>query len=225
MMDLSGLPALRPLPTAAERAADVIRENIFEGRFAPGAALPEAALAKALQVSRNTVREAFRSLTAEHLLTYEAHKGVMVRWLSVDDVRDIYRLRRMFELGAVDLAAEEGHWIDLGQTDALVTAAEHEAKAERWSEVGTINLRFHAEIVKAHRSPRINEVFRRLMTEMRLGFLAFSDQGTLHSAFVARNRTLLDHIVGGRLREAHAELATYLDDSEHLVITAVQGES
>jgi DNA-binding GntR family transcriptional regulator len=223
--DLSDLPALRPLPTAAERAADVIRDNIFEGRFAPGAALPESALAKALQVSRNTVREAFRSLTAEHLLTYEAHKGVMVRWLTVDDVRDIYQLRRMFELGALDLAAEEGNRIDLAQTEALVTTAEREAKADRWSEVGTTDLLFHAEIVKAHRSPRIDEVFRRLMTEMRLGFLAFSDQGTLHRQFVARNRMLHDHIDGGRLTEAHKELAAYLDDAEQLIITAVQGES
>src|SRR5919198_3721561 len=94
---LSDLPALQPLPTAAERAADVIRENIFEGRFAPGTALPEAALSKALQVSRNTIREAFRTLTGEHLLAYEAHRGVTVRWLTVDDITDIYRLRRMFE--------------------------------------------------------------------------------------------------------------------------------
>ena len=72
--DMSDLPSLLPLPTAAERAADVIRENVFEGRFAPGTALPEAALSAALQISRNTVREAFRTLTAEHLLTHEPHK-------------------------------------------------------------------------------------------------------------------------------------------------------
>jgi DNA-binding GntR family transcriptional regulator len=131
----------------------------------------------------------------------------------------------MFELAAIDLAAEEGHRIDLAQTDALVTTAEHEAKADRWSEVGTINIRFHAEIVKAHRSPRIDEVFRRLMTEMRLGFLAFSDQGTLHSQFVSRNRMLHHHIAAGRLRAARTELAAYLDDAEQLIITAVQGES
>ena len=50
----------------------MIRQNVFEGRFAPGTALPETALPAALQVSRNTVREAFRTLTAEHLLAHEA---------------------------------------------------------------------------------------------------------------------------------------------------------
>ena len=86
--DMSDL-ALEPLPTATERAADLIRDNIFEGRFAPGTPLPEAALSSALHVSRNTVREAFRILIGEHLLTHEARKGVVVRKLSADDVRDI----------------------------------------------------------------------------------------------------------------------------------------
>jgi DNA-binding GntR family transcriptional regulator len=221
--DMSGLPSLQPLPTAAERAADVIRENIFEGRFAPGTALPEAALSTALQVSRNTVREAFRTLTGEHLLTHEAHKGVIVRELTVDDVHDIYRLRRMLELSALDLAIEGQRELDVAEIGAMVTEAEVAAARELWMEVGTANLRFHAVIVDVHRSARIAEVFRRLMTELRLGFLAVTDPAGFHGAFLARNRRIHDHMAHGRLTEARAELAEYLDDAEGPVVQAVQG--
>jgi DNA-binding GntR family transcriptional regulator len=228
---LADLPPLRPLPTAAERAADVVRENIFEGRFAPGTALPESALSKALQVSRNTVREAFRTLTGEHLLAYEAHRGVTVRRLTADDVTDIYRLRRMFELTAVELADADGgggaggpgHALDVGAIGDLVGAAERAAETGRWKDVGTLNLRFHERIVGAHRSPRIDEVFRRLMTEVRLGFLAFPDPAELHAPFVSRNRALHALMAGGRSREARAELATYLDDAERLILAAIRG--
>jgi DNA-binding GntR family transcriptional regulator len=220
--DMSDLPALQPLPTAAERTADVIRENIFEGRFAPGTALPEAALSKALQVSRNTVREAFRTLTSEHLLAYEAHKGVMVRWLTEDDIRDIYRLRRMFELTAIELAMAGRHELDVGGIGGVVTEAEQAVRDRLWNKVGTLNLRFHAEIVGAHHSPRIDEVFQRLMTEVRLGFLTFTDQASLHGQFVPRNRRLHGHMAAGRLTAARAELAGYLDDAQDLVIKAVQ---
>ncbi|HZB29748.1 MAG TPA: GntR family transcriptional regulator [Streptosporangiaceae bacterium] len=223
--DLADLPALRPLPTAAERAAEVIRENIFEGRFAPGTPLPEAALSKALQVSRNTVREAFRMLTSEHLLTYEAHRGVMVRWLSEVDVGDIYRLRRMFELAALDHAIDGRHELDVSAIGDLVTTAERAAAAGRWKEVGTVNLRFHEQIVAAQQSPRINEVFRRLMTEIRLGFLVFTDPAELHGDFVPRNRELHGLIAGGDLRQARAELAIYLDEAEHRITTAIRGSS
>lgn len=220
--DMSDLPALQPLPTAAERAADVIRESIFEGRFTPGMALPEAALAKALRISRNTVREAFRTLSGEHLLVYEPHKGVMVKMLTVDDVRDIYNLRRIFELNALDLAVEDRHRLNVGELGDLATMGERAAEAGHWTDAGTVNLRFHAEIVETHRSARINEVFHRLMTEMRLGFLTFPDQGLLHGHFVPRNRTLYNHIAEGRLTEARQELAAYLDDAQDRVIAAVR---
>jgi DNA-binding GntR family transcriptional regulator len=218
-----GLPSLQPLPTAAERAADLIRENIFEGRFAPGTALPEAALANALQVSRNTVREAFRTLIGEHLLAHEPHKGVIVRRLAVSDVRDIYKLRRMFELAALEDAVVGA--LNLAELDNKVTQAERASEEGRWADVGTANLRFHAEIVSAHQSGRINEIFRRLMTEMRLGFLAFSEQMVLHGPFIPRNRMLHSYIAEGRLDKARQELTIYLNDAEDIIVRTMQGGS
>jgi DNA-binding GntR family transcriptional regulator len=220
---MNGLPTLQPLPTTAERTADVIRNNIFEGRFAPGTALPEGALSTALQVSRNTVREAFRTLTAEHLLTHEAHKGVLVRELSEDDIHDIYKLRRMFELSAFDLAIDDRHQLDLPQIAAVVAQAQLLATGGRWLEAGTANLRFHEVLVGIHRSTRITEVFRHLMTELRLGFLAVADPAAFHGAFLARNRAILELMTTGKLHDARAELAAYLDDAETMVVKAVQG--
>lgn len=224
--DITGLAALRPLPTAAQRAADVIRENVFEGRFAPGTALPEAALSSALQVSRNTVREAFRTLIGEHLLVHEPHKGVTVRRLTEDDVTDIYRLRHIFELAALDPPGEEGSGHDaaeIGDIGAMVTAAENAAEAGDWAGAGTAILRFHARIVGLLHSPRVDETFRRLMTELRLGFLAAGDQSLLHGPFLPRNRTIQDHLARGALAEARREMAAYLDDAEKAVLKAVAG--
>jgi DNA-binding GntR family transcriptional regulator len=221
--DMSDLPSLQPLPTAAERAADVIRENVFEGRFAPGTALPEAALSAALQISRNTVREAFRTLTAEHLLTHEPHKGVMVRELTAEDVRDIYKLRRMFELSAFDLAIETQQQLDVSEIGQTVAEAQALAADGLWLDVGTKNLRFHEVIVAIHRSARITEVFRRLMTEVRLGFLAVTDRAAFHGSFMTRNAAIHAAMARGQLREAQAELAAYLDDAEGLVVKAIQG--
>jgi len=219
--DMSDLPSLQPLPTAAERAADVIRDNVFEGRFAPGTPLPEAALSAALQISRNTVREAFRTLTAEHLLTHEPHKGVMVRELTADDVHDIYKLRRLFELSAFDLAIETQRLLDVTQIGKIVAEGERLASDGLWLEVGTANLRFHEVIVGIHRSARIAEVFRRLMTELRLGFLAVTDPAALHGSFVARNRAIHGAMAEGRLRDAQVDLAVYLDDAEDMVVKAI----
>jgi DNA-binding GntR family transcriptional regulator len=226
---LAGLPPIQPLPTAAERAADLIRVYIFEGRFAPGTPLPEASLSAALQVSRNTVREAYRALMTEHLLVHEPHKGVTVRWLTPEDVTDIYRIRRMFELGVLDLAIDgqlEMTRDTLNDIGGLLTRTEAAVRDGDWAgEAGTANLRFHGRLVDLHHSERISDTFRRLMTELRLGFLAHEDLAAFHGRFLPRNRVLYEHLLAGRLGAARDELARYLDDAEADVVKAVQSSA
>lgn len=219
---LAALPSLDPLPTAAERAAQVIRENIFEGRFQPGTALPETALSNALQVARNTVREAFRTLIGEHLLVYEAHKGVTVRSLTVADVHDIYRLRRMFELAAIDLLDSNRATLDEAALRRTVAEGDQAGASGNWVAAGTANLRFHSTLVALHGSARMDEIFRRLMTEMRLGFLAVEDPQSFHSPYLERNRGICDSLVAGRWDEARTALERYLDDAMRQVSEAVR---
>src|SRR6478609_8369092 len=91
-------------PTAA-RVADALREQISDGLFPPGSRLPEEAIGEALGVSRNTVREAFIELTAERLLVRAPNRGVFVAVLDEPAIRDIYRARRILEVGAIRNAA------------------------------------------------------------------------------------------------------------------------
>ncbi|MBV9451488.1 MAG: GntR family transcriptional regulator [Streptosporangiaceae bacterium] len=220
MNNLPDLPSLEPVPTAAERAATLIREYIFEGKFRPGTALPEAAIAAALHVSRNTVREAYRTLMNEHLLAYSPHKGVTVRWLTPDDVRDIYSLRRLLESAAIG-RLEDGAALDPAPLNAAVKEGQAAEAARDWGRVGTANLRFHAAIVAVLGSVRTDEFFARLMTELRLGFQAVSDPAAFHGGFLAQNHSLLDLLSAGRFGEARTLLERYLSDAENPVIEAV----
>lgn len=235
------LPPLSPLPTAAERAAELIREHIFNGEFTPGTQLPETALAQALQVSRNTVRDAFRMLMNDHLLSYEMHRGVTVRSLGVDDLHDIFRLRRTLEVAAVDQLAQADHTDHTDQADRIdpdsvqhagpgrgldgleraVSAGERAERKRRWQEVGTQNLRFHAELVAVLESPRADQFFKQLMTELRLGLLAVPDAEALHRPFLGWNRAILDLLADRRYEPARVELRRYLDDAEQQIVAAV----
>jgi DNA-binding GntR family transcriptional regulator len=218
---LAQLPSLTPLPTAAERAADLIRQSIFEGRFQPGMALPETALAQALQVSRNTVREAFRTLMGEHLLVYEVNKGVSVRRLVEADVRDIYRLRRLLELSALDLLDPKASDLDIGPLRECVAEGRKAGADGDWVAAGTANLRFHARIVALHQSPRVDELFARLMTEMRLGFLAVPDPHAFHAPYLERNAAICADLSTGRVKRARLALDAYLADALDQVVEAV----
>ncbi len=131
----------------------------------------------------------------------------------------------MFELGILNLAIGGQLKIPSAVHDEigrLVTSAEAAAARRDWAEVGTANLRFHAMLVSMHDSERISETFRRLMTELRLGFLAHEDPAAFHGPFLARNRNIYEQLTEGALAKARDEMVRYLDDAEADVLRAVR---
>src|SRR5688500_8822772 len=73
-------------PSAAERVAEVLSEQIVQGQLRSGTRLTEESIATALGVSRNTVREAFALLTSERIVVREPNRGVFVASPGPDDV-------------------------------------------------------------------------------------------------------------------------------------------
>ncbi|MEV4284532.1 GntR family transcriptional regulator [Nonomuraea bangladeshensis] len=205
--------------STAERVADILRERISEGFFPPGQRLSEEAISEALRVSRNTLREAFRLLGHERLLDHQLNRGVFVRLPSVEDVLDLYRVRRVLEGSAVRRPPSP-------QTLALVKEAmrdaERAAAEDDWQRVGTANIRFHQALVSLNDSPRIDELMRQLLAELRLVFHVMDNPRAFHEPFVERNRVLLGLVESGRREEAAAYLDDYLDHAEKLLVHAYE---
>ncbi len=92
--------------STAERVSDAIRDLIVQGELLGGQPLREHSLREALGVSRNTVREALRLLSRERLVVYHLHKGVAVRRISAEDVREIFRTREPIEVIAIEYSRQ-----------------------------------------------------------------------------------------------------------------------
>ncbi len=101
LTELAADRALLGRSGTAERVAAALRERITQGLFRPGARLSEEHIGRALGVSRNTLREAFRLLTHERLLVHRLNRGTFVRVLDPGDIADIYHVRRLVECTAL----------------------------------------------------------------------------------------------------------------------------
>lgn len=87
--------------TVGQMAYDIIREAIIIGVLAPGQHLRQEDLAERIGVSRIPVRTALMQLEAEGLVSFNPHKGAVVRTLTVEQVREIYELRELLESHAL----------------------------------------------------------------------------------------------------------------------------
>jgi DNA-binding GntR family transcriptional regulator len=199
----------------AERVADVLRDRIAEGYYQPGSRLSEEAIGGELKISRNTLREAFRLLTHERLLSYEPYRGVSVRVLSVHDVADLYRVRKVIECGAV---ADSDGPLD-GVADA-VAEGEAAERASDWRALGTANIHFHQAVVALAGSPRLDDLMRGVLAELRLVFHVMADPRRFHGPYLARNREILRLLHDGDRAAAVGALAAYLNDAERQLVGA-----
>jgi DNA-binding GntR family transcriptional regulator len=80
-----------------EQVLDVMRQAIVELRLPPGHRLIERELVEQIGVSRTTVREALRQLSAEGLVTTIPQKGAIVAVPSPEEAAELYEVRASLE--------------------------------------------------------------------------------------------------------------------------------
>jgi DNA-binding GntR family transcriptional regulator len=207
-------------PSIAERVADVLRDRITEGYYQPGSRLSEEAIGGELKISRNTLREAFRLLTHERLLLHEPYRGVSVRVLTAHDVVDLYRVRAVIECGVVagDRTPDEAALL-VRVAETVNEGAAAEAKSD-WQALGTANIRFHQALVALAGSPRLDDLMRGILAELRLAFHVMADPRRFHQPYLARNREILARLVADDRAAATRMLADYLADAERQLVAA-----
>ena len=218
LTELADDRALLGRTSTAERVSDILRSRIADGYFPPGTRLSEDSIGGALGVSRNTLRESFRLLTHERLLVHELNRGVFVRVLTVEDVEDIYRTRRLIECAVVRGLGEPPYALE--RLAAAVTEGQLASVEDDWKGVGTANIHFHRELVALAGTARTDELMRSVFAELRLAFHLVDDPKALHEPYLQRNRLILQALQAGDRAEAEKLLAVYLDDSLDRVVDA-----
>jgi DNA-binding GntR family transcriptional regulator len=207
-------------PSIAERVADVLRDRITEGYYRPGSRLSEEAIGGELKISRNTLRESFRLLTHERLLLHEPYRGVSVRVLTVHDVVDLYRVRTVIECGALSGARTPDDAARLDRAaSAVAEGADAEARSD-WQGLGTANIHFHQALVALAGSPRLDDLMRGILAELRLVFHVMADPRRFYEPYLARNREILALLQADDRAGATRMLADYLADAERQLVTA-----
>jgi len=85
-----------------EAIAERIRAAILEHRLAPGAKLTEAQLCEVFGVKRGPIRQALALLATDRLVDLEPNRGAFVASPSLQEVHEVFEMRRIIELAVVE---------------------------------------------------------------------------------------------------------------------------
>lgn len=208
-------PVLLDPSGRAERVADHVRRGILDGTHRLGSRLSEPQISGDLHVSRNTLREAFRTLAEERLVVHQLNRGVFVRVPTTQDVSELYDVRRLVECAAVD--AQPGGAAGLGRVIETLERADATAQVQDWVGVGTADIDFHQELT-ALASKRVVTLMRSIWNEMRLAFHVVARPDAFHGSYLRRNHEILAALVEQGGAVAAPMLRAYLDEAESQVL-------
>jgi DNA-binding GntR family transcriptional regulator len=154
-----------PSASAAEQVVATLRRLIIEGQIPPGARLRESQLAGGFDVSRQTVREAIRTLAHDGLVRHDRHRGAVVVDLDGADVLDIYAVRRLLETAGVDRVPEASEELiaNVARTYERLVAAANEGS---WAGTVDADIAFHKSLVALAGSPRLVRAFEAVTGEL-----------------------------------------------------------
>ncbi|TCR60812.1 GntR family transcriptional regulator [Bosea sp. BK604] len=158
-----GQPQLQLRQTVASATVAELRRRILSGSVAEGEALRQDALANEFGISRIPIREAFRELAAEGLVTLHPHRGAVVTALSADDIAELFDLRAMLEPDLTRRAVPRLRDSDFARVERILDdyeAAIRDGDIDAW---GELNTEYHLALYRAADRPQTLALVRMLL--------------------------------------------------------------
>ena len=118
-------------------------------------------------VSRVPLREAFRMLAGEGLVTIQPHRGAVVSERSDAELRELFSVRAMFEAHAVRSLAGARPQDTLAALETMVTDMKSAVRAKKFDEYSRLAARFHDLMVAECGNSLLARLYDQIRTNLR----------------------------------------------------------
>jgi DNA-binding GntR family transcriptional regulator len=158
-----------------DRAYDEIKRRIITLEFKPGAYLNEALISDELAIGRTPVHQALDRLMIEGMVEVIPRKGVLVRNVSLEEVRNLIEVRLINEPHAAALAAEKATDDQLGHLQHLLDMSDDARAARNIETLMNLDRAFHQGIARAAGNEVLTDVITTLQDRLaRFWFISLS---------------------------------------------------
>lgn len=188
---------------------EYLRNAIIVGDLSPGERLNEVKLSEEMGVSRTPLREAIRALAVEGWVEHSPHRSTYVAEFHPPEIAELLRVRRILELGALELIMER---------------PDHTAVAERLAEVGVKasqaltnrafpldpNSDFHLILLRESQNKTLSELGQTVHAKIRAVRFRSGTQETRRDIAIAEHEQIINAISCGDQNAALGALKQHL---------------
>ncbi|WP_076879727.1 GntR family transcriptional regulator [Bordetella sp. H567] len=211
-------------PGSTPRGETVFRQllqDIYMGRFEPGAVVNELELAKRLNISRGPVREAVQRLQGIGLITRKPFMKARVIKLGVDTMIELFEVRAALEGMACKLATER---MSDQELDKLENALHAESFKDQDAPSSLPQFDFHARVAQGSGNRRLIEALKQdnysLLRLYRTSAAsiqqrkatAFEEHAQIVMAMKSRNAALAESLMRSHIQRASQHMQQQLEE-------------
>lgn len=211
------------METVAARIYGAVKEQIIEGRYAPGSRITEQQVAAEFSTSRTPVREAMRLLVADGFVLFKPNSGTVVREWSTEQMRQVFDARVLIESEIAAAAAQHITGEQVAQLERLQDEIEASGKALRGgdtSRIGKLNREFHRVLAQASHNERLVAMLASAM-EMPIvqqTFRRYTRQ-QLQRSF-SHHRELIDAMAAHDPAWARSVMSCHIHSAKHSMLAS-----
>lgn len=208
-----------------DKALELIRSAILDGKLHPGERITELRLCGEMDVSQGVVREALQELEFQGLVVRVPKRGTFVTDFGVDDIRQIYEFRRECEGLAVELARQKGrpNETDLGDLQQAISQMQMGADRGDFLQFSRNDLRFHEYLWQMSGNRYLEKALRVVATPQFAYVLIRSFRHTRLdlSAIAEQHRKIVEKLCTAGPEECRKFLSEMTEDFLNQIVKSV----
>lgn len=144
-----------------------LQKDILSGAIKSGNKLTEQRICDRYDVSRTPVREALRQLEADGLIENIPHRGAFVIGLSRRDISDLFDMRGLYEMKAVEWAIQRMEEEEIDKLRENIEFMEFYTIKNDTEKVLNFNSQFHNIIYKGTRNRMLYQTLHTYQTYLK----------------------------------------------------------
>jgi DNA-binding FadR family transcriptional regulator len=212
-----------------EIVVEKLLDKIVSGEVGPHKALPsETEIAKEVEVSRLTAREAIKTLEANNVVYKRRGLGTFVnpveRWTDLEAIARVslrnlagdqvpmhlIEVRKLVEVGAAELAALHHRPEDLVSMTSCIAAMQTAHDEGDLDAFFTADISFHDALLRATGNPFIPALLTQLTVLLRTVRRLTSDSDVVQTHAIHQHQLVLDAVRSGSSAKAHEAMNDHM---------------
>lgn len=205
---------------------EIIKEDIINQTYPDNTVLNEKKISQELQVSKTPVREALKALEAEGWVEYVPYKGILVKQMSLDGLKDVFRVRKALEVMVVESAVEK-------ITPPLLQELENSMQKQEAllknndpvvAEFIDYDLEFHGILLKIAGSQLLADLIGQMRDKSKsFGMQAIFASRSRYTETITEHRNIYEAVAAGDLPAAASAMAKHIDNTYNAAMQFING--